>query len=193
MLPYGVGVPVDVFVIRGVIRHEPTGLLVEPRTGVIYGVKGAPVGAVCADGYVRLGGRGGTSTHLYAHRVIWETVNGPIPDGYEIDHLNGNKAKNRISNLDAVTRSQNVLRALALGLAPRGEQKAAAKLTDEKVREIRASVGVTTAQLARDFGVDKSTIKAVREGTTWRHVSCRGRSKPPGKTAHAGKRSRRKS
>lgn len=193
MLPYGVGVRPDALFIRGVIRHEQSGLLIDPRTGLIYGMKGAPVGAACGDGYVRLGGRGGTSIHLYAHRVIWETVNGPIPEGLEIDHLNGNKSDNRVRNLEAVTKSQNVLRALALGLAPRGEQRAAAKLTDEKVREIRASVGTTTAQLARDFGVDKSTIKSVREGTTWRHVACRGRSKPPGKTAHAGKRSRRKS
>lgn len=194
MLPYGVGVGPCPLMICGVIRHEQSGLLVDPKKGVVYGAAGTPVGAVCGDGYVRLGGRGKSSLHLYAHRVIWQAANGDIPDGLEIDHLNGNKADNRARNLEAVTKSQNVRRAIALGLAPVGEQKAQAKLTDDKVREIRATVEtITAAQWARDLGVDKSTIKAVRERKTWRHVACRGRSKPAAKTGHAGKRPRRRS
>lgn len=193
MLPHGVGVRPSPLVIHGVIRHEQSGLLIDPKAGVIYGIKGDPVGGVCGDGYVRLGGRGGVSAFLYAHRVIWEAVNGPIPDGLEIDHLNGNKADNRARNLEAVTKSQNVRRAIAMGLSPIGEQKTQAKLTDALVREIRATVGaITTAQWARDLGVDKSTIKSVREGRTWRHVACRGRSRPAAPTAHAGRRHRRR-
>ena len=41
------------------------------------------------------------------HRVIWSHVNGSIPKGMVIDHINGNKADNRIANLRLVTCSQN--------------------------------------------------------------------------------------
>lgn len=33
------------------------------------------------------------------HRYVWEFYNGPIPEGYEIHHKDGNKANNDISNL----------------------------------------------------------------------------------------------
>lgn len=32
----------------------------------------------------------------FAHRIIWEMFNGAIPEGKEIDHINGVKSDNRI-------------------------------------------------------------------------------------------------
>ena len=68
-------------------------------------------------------------THLVAvHRVIWERVNGPIPEGMEINHLNGIKDDNRLENLEVVTHSDNVKHAHKTGLianpvVPRGRPK----------------------------------------------------------------------
>ena len=55
-------------------------------------------------GVVRLGKR----KRLYAHRVIWEMHNGPIPDGLQIDHIDGNSLNNKIENLRLATHSQNL-------------------------------------------------------------------------------------
>lgn len=41
------------------------------------------------------------------HRVIWELLVGPIPDGYIIDHLDGNPHNNKIENLACKTLKQN--------------------------------------------------------------------------------------
>ena len=42
-----------------------------------------------------------------AHRVIYEMFNGKIPEGLQIDHVNGVKDDNRIENLQLVTHKQN--------------------------------------------------------------------------------------
>lgn len=187
MIGLGVGVRSDAYRIRGVIRHEQSGLLVDPDQGVIYGRAGEPIGSVCGDGYVRLGGRRRGMSCLYAHRVIWEAVHGEIPAGLEIDHLNGRKADNRISNLDAVTHSENVLRAVAMGLAPIGESRSDSKLTEQIVLRIRESAGErSVGSWARELGVDRTTIRQARDGTTWRHVPLRIRS------SDARRRSRRR-
>lgn len=45
---------------------------------------------------------------MYAnHRVIWEMHNGKIPDGMEIDHIDGNGLNNRIENLRCVPHAIN--------------------------------------------------------------------------------------
>lgn len=57
-----------------------------------------------STGYKRFGWK--NKIH-YVHRMIWEHVNGPIPEGLEIDHIDGDRSNNVIWNLRLVTSSQN--------------------------------------------------------------------------------------
>jgi HNH endonuclease len=42
-----------------------------------------------------------------AHRIAWEMVNGPIPDGLEIDHTCRIRRCVDVAHMEAVTRSEN--------------------------------------------------------------------------------------
>lgn len=44
---------------------------------------------------------------LYAHRVAWQIVNGPIPEGLCIDHIDGDGLNNRLDNLRLTSLSGN--------------------------------------------------------------------------------------
>ena len=46
----------------------------------------------------------------YAHRYVWEMMVGPIPEGYDIDHLCRNKACVNPDHLEPVTRKENLRR-----------------------------------------------------------------------------------
>jgi endogenous inhibitor of DNA gyrase (YacG/DUF329 family) len=42
------------------------------------------------------------------HRYVWEFYNGPIPAGFEIHHINGDKSNNDISNLQLMTNADHM-------------------------------------------------------------------------------------
>ena len=44
--------------------------------------------------------------HL-VHTFIWRAFNGPIPEGYEVDHIDNNRLNFRLDNLQLLTKSAN--------------------------------------------------------------------------------------
>lgn len=85
-------------------RYNPNGelRLVRPRTH--------------PSGYLYYGlfiGKGPNKQRLWrrGHRLIYETFVGKIKSGLEIDHKDGNKHNNKLTNLRAVTHSENMLAA----------------------------------------------------------------------------------
>ena len=80
----------------GVLRHRTTS---SPRIKA-----GQAAGSVNSCGYVLVWFEG---KKCQAHRLIWETLKGPIPDGCYIDHINGDKTDNRLENLRLASPSQN--------------------------------------------------------------------------------------
>ncbi|MDS1650714.1 HNH endonuclease signature motif containing protein [Escherichia coli] len=68
---------------------------------------GNKAGRVKPDsGYIAIGFFG---REYREHRIIWEMFNGPIPEGYEIDHINHIKSDNRLENLRLTTHYENSL------------------------------------------------------------------------------------
>ena len=69
---------------------------------------GDKAGTTKPDGRVQVKVDG---TKYYAHRIIWEILNGSIPKDMVIDHINNNPNDNRIENLQCITHTQNMQRA----------------------------------------------------------------------------------
>ena len=61
------------------------------------------------NGYrtVRLYNKDGLKKQFYLHRLIWEAFNGEIPEGYEIDHLGGDRSDNCLIRLRMVSHKDN--------------------------------------------------------------------------------------
>ncbi len=117
----------------------------------------------------------GRVRHWYVHRLVADAFLGGIPDGMEVNHIDGDKSRNDILNIEIVTPQANLQHARESGLTPdlRGEQSPRAKLTEEKVREIRAArvAGEKVAAVAARFGVCERSVYGIWARRTWRHVA----------------------
>lgn len=66
-------------------------------------------GAKTKDGYGAVGVPGGKVRRT--HRVVWEHLVGPVPEGLELDHLCKNAACVNPDHLEPVTHATNIRRA----------------------------------------------------------------------------------
>jgi HNH endonuclease len=123
------------------------------------------------NGYLKLELLG---KHLTVHRLVAEAFLGRCPSGAQVNHINGVKTDNRVSNLEYVTRSENMKHAFRLGLqSNQGERHSQSRLTDEKVREIRQllAVGFKQAEVAKMMNVHQTAVSRANSGKRWGHVS----------------------
>jgi len=113
--------------------------------------------------------------HYPIHRLVAITFLGLPPDGCEVNHIDGIRTNNHISNLEWITHQENVAHAISLGLRnhAHGEGIGNAKLTEEQVRRIRqlyVTGDKTMTELGTMFEVDRKTVAQVVHWKTWRHV-----------------------
>lgn len=91
-------------------------------------VKMRPSSPLCNDNFV------------LKHRLVWEEVNGPIPDGYTINFLDGNKQNCSIENLALLSRAEH------LQMTRRGLRSKNPQLTETGILIARAGVATEKAK-----------------------------------------------
>lgn len=110
----------------------------------------------------------------YAHRMVADAFLGPIPEGREVNHIDGDKGNPNLTNLEIVSNSENRAHSYrVLGVAPNRavSENGNAKLTWELVDWIRAEYaagGTSHSKLAAKFNVNRMTIMRVLLKRAWR-------------------------
>ena len=108
------------------------------------------------------------------HRLVWETFRGEIPYGMVINHLDGNKANNKLSNLQICSPKENSAHAFKNGLLNTniGESCPRSILTERNVLNIykMLSNNIPLSIIAKKYGVKKQAIHKIKLGIRWRHL-----------------------
>ncbi|MBR9655765.1 HNH endonuclease [Bacillus cereus] len=94
----------------------------------------------------------------------------------EVNHIDGDKKNNDVSNLEWATCSENKKHAYKVGLKKptvlRGEQGGNSKLTEKeamKILHLRNS-GMKIKEIGDMFGVTDTTVSNIFSGKTWDHL-----------------------
>ena len=106
------------------------------------------------DGYLRVLTKprkeGGKLKML--HRIEWEKVNGPIPDGYEVDHRCKNRQCQNTNHMQLLNRREHRSKDNAQRYLAR---------TVEILKWIKSNPKESQKRVAKEFGVTQSAISVI--------------------------------
>jgi hypothetical protein len=106
----------------------------------------------------------------FVHKLVMEAFCG-VASGRDVNHIDGDKANNCLSNLEYCNRLHNVRHAIATGLQDNGgEGNGMHKYTAEAIRAANDMVlkGASYAEASRATGVGRSTVEMVAAGKRWK-------------------------
>jgi hypothetical protein len=116
--------------------------------------------------YVSISKDGNPRKHL-VHRLVMEAFVGA--SDLQVNHKDGDKANNSLSNLEYCTSSENMLhRSRVLGKVI-GSSNTAAVLRERDIPAIRADTR-KLKDIAADYGVTLQAIWYVKKRKNWAHV-----------------------
>lgn len=123
------------------------------------------------NGYLHISIKEGRARRKYLiHRLIALTFLGEPEIPLTVNHKDGNKLNNDLSNLEWATLAENTRHQWAKGLVDlRGSKHPSSKLKESDIEFIRTS-SISVQELAARYGVSTSAIYKVRQGVNWRSV-----------------------
>ena len=128
-----------------------------------------------ANGYIKIKiCVGGRIYNRNIHRIVAETFI-PNPENKpEVNHIDGNKHNNAVSNLEWTTRKENADHAYTHGLFGKGEELARSSISDAKCREICGLLQDTSLsynEISQAVHVSKRIVSSIAKRQSWKHIS----------------------
>ena len=148
----------------GVVRNNKTKKIVKPFKNW--------------NGYIRIAlMKDGKRYSRALHRLLAQTFI-PNPENLPfINHIDGVKDNNELSNLQWCDRSQNMRHAHDNGLVKgqtgaKGSNNGSSKLTEEDVLKIRklASDGISSKDIAEQFNISRGNCNSIIARKYWKHI-----------------------
>lgn len=118
----------------------------------------------------------GEYEHPYVHQIVMRAFVGDCPEGEEICHNDGNPSNCRLDNLRYDTPKGNNLDKARHGTIQRAQPKLRGEdnynhvLKEDDVHFIRNNPILSLRYLGAFFGVDHTTISAIRRGKNWKYL-----------------------
>ena len=123
----------------------------------------------------------GKLKQFLVHRLVAKAFVPNPENKREVNHIDGNKTNNKVSNLEWVTASENQTHAVKTGLKKHGTDLWNGKFNKEQVIDIikQHQNGVPCYVLGRKYGCDKTTISAICRGLRYKQYFSKKRASAP--------------
>jgi len=112
------------------------------------------------------------SKNFYVHKLVAQAFITNNKNKSQVNHIDGNKLNNTVTNLEWCTPLENSRHAIAHNLVPKGQDLSYSKLTLAQVNYIREQIlnsyyrGMQK-DLANKFNVSTATISLIKNNINW--------------------------
>jgi hypothetical protein len=127
----------------------------------------------CSNGYMMVClAEKNKRKQIKVHVLMLEVFKGPRPEGYHGCHNDGDKTNNKLLNLRWDTPKNNAKDKIKHGTQNKGEKQHSSVFTEREVLNIRQRIrnGEHCYSLSKEMGVNNTTIYAIRDRKTWKHL-----------------------
>lgn len=148
------------------------------RDGRIYSIRAGRFMSLKENpnGYIGVNlAKNGKKYRYLVHRLVAMAFI-PNPENKKtVNHKDGVKSNNTLSNLEWATYSEQILHAIDTGLRPNQSLRWDRKLSDDTVHKICQYLeeGFRTVEVARLLGVQRHVVKNIRSGTQYMDIVSR--------------------
>lgn len=109
------------------------------------------------------------------HTLVAEhfLINPELPVRQTVNHIDGNKLNNRVSNLEWISAKENCSHAVRIGLYDiKGSNHPASKVNESQVIEMRRlfSTGVSSKEISIKFNLSAKNTRDIVNKRSWKHV-----------------------
>lgn len=106
------------------------------------------------------------------HRIVYALVYGECPAQLTVDHIDGNKSNNMISNLQLLSRNDNSSKSHVGRIYNQGEDVSTSKITKEQVLSMYQMFQdyKTNKEVGEYFNLHERYISLVRHGRRWKEL-----------------------
>lgn len=105
------------------------------------------------------------------HRLVAETFILNLENKKEVNHINGDKTNNHVTNLEYVSHHDNQKHASINNLMAVGEKHGRHKLIENDVLEIRKLKGILSySKISKKYNISIAMISLIINNKNWKHI-----------------------
>lgn len=117
----------------------------------------------------------GKGKRFLVHRLVAETFIPNLENKSQVNHKDGNKKNNHVSNLEWCTSKENIEHALVTGIGTIGERNGLSKFTNKQIKYLRKiykpyDSRFGGAALARKYGTSNKTMHMILSNQSYKNI-----------------------
>lgn len=117
----------------------------------------------------------GRRFHTGVHRLVAKAFLANPDNKEQVNHKDGNKSNNHVSNLEWATNQENIIHAYKNNLVKLnyGEKHHQCRFTNNQIKELKRKLanGVSGSSISKEYKISQAAVSQIKKGKTYKNIA----------------------